>query len=99
MSIWEGIKKRFRDTFGPDGIFSTGQEGHAFLLGISETIAFRKPRFDMPEDYEAYRIIKQLPGNPLYEYHYYVFGRACGIIFWVFVIIPCFCLIMKAIWG
>jgi len=63
-------------TFGPDGIFSSGQEGHAFLIGISEVIAFWKPRFGMPEDYEA-------NGNPLHEYHYYMFGRFCGVLVWI----------------
>lgn len=78
-------------TFGPGGLFSSGQEGHAFLIGISEVVAFWKPRHDVPEGYEA-------NGNPFEEYHYYMFGRACGVIFWAFVIIPLFCLIMKAVW-
>ena len=63
-------------TLGSDGIFSSGQEGHAFLIGISEVIAFWKPRFGMPEDYEA-------NGNPLREYHYYMFGRFCGVLVWI----------------
>ena len=77
-------------TFGPDGIFSSGAEGHAFLIGISEVIAFWKPRFGMPEDYEA-------NGNPLHEYHYYMFGRFCGAIFWLFVIAPLLILVLKAV--
>jgi hypothetical protein len=60
-------------------LFSTAQEQHAFLVGISEVIAFWKPRFGMPENYEA----AILPGNPLYEYHYYMFGRACGVLVWI----------------
>jgi len=77
-------------TFGPDGIFSSGQEGHAFLIGISETMAFWKPWHDCPPDYMA-------NGCPFYEWHYYAFGRACGVLFWLFVIIPCFILVIKAV--
>jgi hypothetical protein len=58
--------------FGPDGIFSNGTEGHAFLIGISEVVAFWRPRHDPPADYKA-------DGNPFSEYHYYAFGRFCGI--------------------
>ena len=87
IAFWEFIKK----TFGKDGIFSDGTEGHAFLIGITETVAFWKPRHDCPPDYMA-------NGNPFKEYHYYGFGRAMGVIFWLFVIVPCFCLVMKAIW-
>jgi len=65
-----------RKTFGPDGIFSSGQEGHAFLIGVSEVVCPWKPRWNMPEDYVA-------NGNPLYEYHYYMFGRAVGILAWL----------------
>ena len=63
-------------TFGPEGIFSSGQEGHAFLIGISETVAFWRARFPMPMDYQA-------NGNPLHEFHYYYFGRACGVLVWI----------------
>ena len=65
-----------RKTFGPEGIFSSGQEGHAFLIGVSEVVCPWKPRWDMPPDYQA-------NGNPLYEYHYYMFGRAVGILVWI----------------
>lgn len=84
MSCWERIKKWIEKTFGEEGLFSSGQEGHAFLIGISEVIAFWKPRWNMPEDYAAAIPNKsQLkPGNPLYEYHYYMFGRACGVLVW-----------------
>jgi hypothetical protein len=30
----------------------------------------------MPANYQA-------NGNPLMEYHYYMFGRAVGILFWI----------------
>lgn len=30
----------------------------------------------MPADYQA-------NGNPLHEYHYYMFGRAAGILAWI----------------
>lgn len=72
MTFLEWLRK----TFGPDGIFSSGQEGHAFLIGISEVIAPWRPRWDMPADYQA-------NGNPLQEYHYYMFGRAVGILAWI----------------
>jgi len=95
MSFWNDFKKCVKqwleDTFGPEGIFSSGQEGHAFLIGISETIAFWPPRFNVPAGYEA-------NGDPFKEYHYYMFGRACGVFVWLFVIAPCFSLIIKAIW-
>jgi hypothetical protein len=93
-----GFREWWEKTFGPEGLFSSGQEGHAFLIGISEVVAFWKPRFKMPEDYEAWlptkgRLPKNLkPGNPLYEYHYYMFGRACGILVWLII-----CCVMKAI--
>ena len=77
-------------TFGPEGIFSSGQEGHAFLIGITEVVAFWLPRFSMPVNYEA-------NGNPLHEFHYYMFGRACGVIFWLWCIIPVFILILKGV--
>ena len=77
-------------TFGPEGIFSSGQEGHAFLIGRSEVVCFWRPRHDVPEGYEA-------NGNPFKEYHYYAFGRACGVIFWLWCIIPVFILIIKAV--
>jgi len=72
MNFWEFIRK----TFGPQGLFSSGQEGHAFLIGVSEVVAFWKPRHDVPPDYEA-------NGNPFKEYHYYMFGRACGVLVWI----------------
>jgi hypothetical protein len=65
-----------RKTFGPEGLFSSGQEGHAFLIGFSEVICPWKPRWDMPANYQA-------NGNPLQEYHYYMWGRAVGILFWL----------------
>lgn len=77
-------------TFGPEGIFSSGQEGHAWLIGFSEVVAFWKMRFDMPSGYEA-------NGNPLHEFHYYCFGRACGVIFWLWCIIPVTIIILKAV--
>ena len=73
------FKEWWIKTFGPEGLFSSGQEGHAFLIGISETVAFWKPRHDVPEGYEA-------NGNPFKEYHYYMFGRALGVVVWVGII-------------
>ena len=90
MSIWDRIVDFFEKTFGPDGLFSSGQEGHAFLIGISETVAFWGARHPMPLGYEA-------NGNPLYEYHYYMFGRACGVLFWLWCIVPVTILILKAV--
>ena len=77
-------------TFGPDGIFSSGQEGHAFLIGFSDTVAFWRSRYKMPEDYVA-------NGNPLHEWHYLCFGRACAVLFWLWCIIPVFIVIIKAV--
>ena len=78
LGFWELLKK----TFGPDGIFSTGTEGHAFLIGISETVAFWKPRHDMPAEYGHEE--NEADGHPLKkEYHYYLFGRACGVLVWI----------------
>ena len=81
MTLLDFLKK----TFGPDGIFSSGQEGHAFLIGISEVVCPWKPRWDMPPDYQA-------NGNPLQEYHYYMFGRAAGILAWLAI-----CCVIKAV--
>ena len=74
MNIFEFL----RQTFGTEGLFSSGQEGHAFLIGICEVICPWKPRWDMPVDYQA-------NGNPLEEYHYYMFGRAMGIVVWLII--------------
>ena len=74
MNIFEFL----RQTFGKEGLFSSGQEGHAFLIGICEVICPWKPRWDMPVDYQA-------NGNPLEEYHYYMFGRAMGIVVWLII--------------
>lgn len=72
-----GFLKFLISIFGPDGIFSSGAEGHAFLIGVSEVVAFWKPRHDMPPRYKA-------NGNPVKtEYHYYCFGRAMGIVVWI----------------
>jgi hypothetical protein len=79
------FKQWLHETFGPEGIFSTGQEGHAFLIGISEVICPWPPHFKMPLGYEA-------NGNPLHEYHYYMFGRAVGILAWIAI-----CSIIKAV--
>jgi len=78
-------------TFGPDGIFSSGAEGHAFLIGISEAVCFWKARHPKPMGYEA-------NGDPLHEFHYYYFGRACGILFWLWCIIPVTIIILKVVW-
>ena len=77
-------------TFGPEGIFSDGAEGHAWLIGFCEVVAFWKPRNEIPVDYEA-------NGDPFHEWHYFAFGRACGILFWLWCIIPVFILIIKAV--
>jgi hypothetical protein len=52
------FKEWLYKTFGPEGLFSSGQEGHAFLIGISEVVCPWKPRWDMPPNYQA-------NGNPL----------------------------------
>ncbi len=75
---------------GPKGIFSDAAEGHAWLIGWSETLAFWRPRYPMPLDYTA-------NGSPLKEFHYYMFGRACGIIFWLWCIVPLFVIIVRAV--
>jgi hypothetical protein len=85
MSFWDRVKEWLEKTFGPEGLFSSGQEGHAFLIGISETVAFWKPRFDMPPAWYKVKTkaVGISPGNPLYEYHYYMFGRAMGVLVWI----------------
>lgn len=75
---------------GEDGIFPSAAEAHAFLIGISEVVAFWPPRHKVPHDYEA-------NGNPFKEYHYYGVGRLSGVIVWC-IIISVMCLILKAIW-
>lgn len=55
-------------------LFNTSDERHAFVVGFSETFAIRQP------------FIKLWPsaGYTLRdEYHYYVFGRATGVLAWV----------------
>jgi len=83
-------------TFGPEGIFSDGAEGHAWLIGFCEVVAFWKERQPMPPEYGHEE--NQANGHPLKkEWHYYGFGRLCGVLFWLWCIIPVFILIIKAV--
>ena len=69
MTRWQQIKKGLR-TF-----LSTGEEWHAFVIGFCEILCPRKPRN---------RVISQEIGEALKsEYHYYVVGRALGVIAWI----------------
>ena len=55
-------------------LFNTSAERHAFIIGFSETIAIRHS-FVLPwlKNYDGLRD----------EYHYYMAGRAVGVLAWV----------------
>ena len=58
---------------------STSHEIHAFIIGICETLSITR----------AHHIMPQGPPDPLIkEYHYYMTGRACGVVL-LLVIIAC----------
>ncbi len=62
----------------------TPEELHAFVTGISEVLCPLPPWFTPPtrvpkneDDYPDKVILK--------EYHYYLFGRAMGVIAWLII--------------
>jgi hypothetical protein len=69
MTRWEQIKKGF-ETF-----LSTGEEWHAFAIGFCEILCPWPPRRHIITQQE----VNSLKG----EHHYYLFGRAMGIIAWI----------------
>ena len=69
MTRWEQIKKGLR-TF-----LSTGEEWHASVIGFCEILCPWPPRRNI--------ITQQDVNAPQEEYHYYVFGRAMGVIAWI----------------
>jgi len=57
----------------PKELFSTGEEWHAFLVGFFEVLCPWPPRTPVPS-----------PQSPVSdEYHYYLGGRASGVIAWL----------------
>jgi len=48
----------------------TGEEVHAFALGLFEILCPWKPRHDLTDETEF---------KPFREYHYYLAGRAAGV--------------------
>ena len=64
---------------------NTGAEKHAFAIGICEVVCPWPPRH--PD------VSKQLSKQLKREHHYYMFGRAMGIVAWV--IIGC---VIKQVW-
>jgi len=60
----------------PNELFSTSDEWHAFVIGFFEVICPLPPR------------VKIAPAKPeiLKEYHYYMFGRGCGIGVWLILL-------------
>lgn len=53
---------------------NTYDEWHATVIGFCEVIAFTKPRFPSSTAQQGY--LQE-------EYHYYVFGRAVGVLAWI----------------
>lgn len=54
-------------------LFSTGGEWHAFLIGFFEVLCPWPPRIPVPS-----------PQSPVStEYHYYLGGRASGVLAWL----------------
>jgi len=55
-------------------LFSTSEEWHAFLIGFFEVLCPWSERYPMNEDYFFH--IED-------EHHYYLGGRASGVIAWI----------------
>jgi len=73
----EDSKARSRTFFKgivPKELLSTSEEWHAFLIGFFEVLCPWPARQPMKEDY-FFRIED--------EYHYYLAGRASGVIAWL----------------
>jgi len=59
------------------GFIDTGEEWHAFVYGLCEVLAPWPPRHKSMQD----NLLKQITS----EYHYYLFGRAMGVIAWLII--------------
>jgi len=84
----EDSKARSRTFFAgiePKELFSTPEEWHAFLIGFFEILCPWPPwvRIPSPSTGEG----KGEGDNPSEtvstEYHYYLGGRACGVLAWI----------------
>jgi len=61
----------------PSTFLSTHEEWHAFVIGVCEVLCPWPPRHkSMHKD-----LRKQIAS----EYHYYMFGRAIGVITWLII--------------
>ena len=90
------IKQILDGIFGPEGWWSSGAEGHATEIGFCEVVCFWKPRHPMPLEYGHGE--NEANGHPLKkEYHYYLVGRAFGVLFWLWCIVPVTIIILKAV--
>ena len=69
MNFLKGIK--------PSTFLSTHEEWHALVIGFSEVICPWLPRFKGISEEQLTLLVK--------EYHYYVFGRAVGVIAWLII--------------
>ena len=67
MSFLKGIE--------PDTFLSTHQEWHAFIFGLSEVLCPWPPRHKTMSDHLAAQVRD--------EHHYYMLGRAAGILAWL----------------
>ena len=64
----------------PSTFLSTHQEWHAFVIGFFEVLCPWPPR------HSKNSINSTNPTNSINsEYHYYVFGRAMGVIAWLII--------------
>jgi len=75
-TLEENSKARSRTFFAgivPKELLSTPEEWHAFVIGFFEVLCPWRPRIPVPS-----------PQSPVStEYHYYLGGRASGVIAWI----------------
>ena len=74
MDFLKGIK--------PSTFLSTYQEWHAFVIGFCEVLCPWPPRVRTPSPSTGEG---KGEGYLAQEYHYYMFGRALGVIAWLII--------------
>ena len=79
------------------GLFSEPNEVHAFIIGLSEVVCPWAPRFRVKQD-KPPEPTRDCPFKYIFdEYHYYVGGRAMGVLAWVGIGVLLM-LAIKAVW-
>ncbi len=74
MDFLKGVK--------PSTFLSTHEEWHAFVIGFCEVLCPWPPRVRIPSPSMGEG---EGEGGLASEYHYYLFGRAIGVIAWLII--------------